>query len=348
MKNKCRFSFLMMLLFFSADYISAQSLGGNQHPSSNMKVRYVDIDSMRMSDPFILADPKTKTYYMTGSGGNMWKSNDLKIWQGPFNIVQIDTSSWMGKRPLIWAAELHSFMGYYYYYFATFTNSAIIVEQIPGRYNIPRRASHVLISNSPDGPYKPISSNNYTPEVQSTLDGTLWVEDGAPYLVYCREWLQTINGTIDAVRLSADLSKPVGTPFTLFKASDGPWSHEMTSIGELTYGKSLPGQVTDGPFLFKTQSGKLGMLWSSWGDKKYAQGVAYSASGKLNGPWIHEKIALNSDNSGHGMMFHTFNGILVMCLHTQNSGKNDNYRKPKLLVVDDSGDKIKILGRFNP
>jgi len=37
-----------------------------------------------MSDPFILADRAMRTYYMTGSGGFMWKSKDLQMWEGLF------------------------------------------------------------------------------------------------------------------------------------------------------------------------------------------------------------------------------------------------------------------------
>src|SRR5437868_4359560 len=36
------------------------------------------LDDLSMSDPFIYADEKTKTYYLTGSGGRLYKSPDLK------------------------------------------------------------------------------------------------------------------------------------------------------------------------------------------------------------------------------------------------------------------------------
>jgi hypothetical protein len=278
----------------------------------------------------------------------MWKSKDLRMWEGPYNIIEIDTTSWMGRRPSVWAAELHYYNGRYYY-FATFTNSRIIVDTVPGRYNVQRRASHVLVADKVDGPYRPMKKNFYTPPDQSTLDGTLWVENGVPYLIYCHEWMQTVDGTMDVVQLSPDLSETVGKPFTLFRGSDGPWVREMNSIGEITFGMKLPGWVTDGPFLFTTQTGKLGMLWSSWGSHKYAQGVAYSSSGKLKGPWIQEKEPLNPMNAGHGMMFRTFEGKLLMSLHYSSLDPDKRgSRKPMLLEVDDSGDKIKIIGPYHP
>ena len=33
-----------------------------------------------MSDPFIFPDEASKTYYLTGSGGRMYTSKDLKTW----------------------------------------------------------------------------------------------------------------------------------------------------------------------------------------------------------------------------------------------------------------------------
>jgi len=42
------------------------------------------LDQLSMSDPYILADDATKTYYLTSSGGCIYKSTDLKNWTGPF------------------------------------------------------------------------------------------------------------------------------------------------------------------------------------------------------------------------------------------------------------------------
>jgi len=71
----------------------------------------IPLDSILLSDPAILADQNTKMYYMTGTGGRMWKSKDLKFWSGPFNATKIDPNSWMGPQPQIWAAELHAYKG---------------------------------------------------------------------------------------------------------------------------------------------------------------------------------------------------------------------------------------------
>ena len=84
------------------------------------------------------------------------------------------------------------------------------------------------------------------------------------------------------------------------------------------------------------------MLWSSWGEQRYAQGVAYSTSGSIKGPWVQEKEALKGDNAGHGMLFSTFEGKRLLIIHHA-EGKGP--RKPEIWDVDDSGDKLVLKGR---
>ncbi len=299
----------------------------------------VPLDSIRLSDPFILADSQTATYYMTGTGGLLWKSTDLEKWTGPFRVIQHDPQSWMGPQPMVWAAELHAYNGKYYN-FATFTNRDVKIDTVKGNV-IERRASHVLVSDRPDGPYKPMADATYLPADMPTLDGTFWVdEDGKPYMVYCHEWLQNWNGTMEKIELKPDLSGSVGEGEILFRASDSPWSKERDAEGNI-----VPNKVTDGPFLFRTQTGKLGMLWTSWVFDVYTQGVAYSQSGTLDGPWIQEKEPITPPDYGHGMLFRTFDGKLLMAVHSHRADENGRYiRIPKLFEVDDSGEKLVVLG----
>ncbi|NII26480.1 family 43 glycosylhydrolase [Pseudoflavitalea sp. X16] len=299
----------------------------------------VPLDSIRLSDPFILADKNTSTYYMTGTGGLLWKSKDLKKWTGPFPITRTDPASWMGPRPMIWAAELHYYKGKYYY-FATFTNRDVKIDTVKGNV-IERRACHVLVSDQPDGPYVPMKDPVYLPANKPTLDGTLWVDkDGKPYMVYCYEWLQNWDGTIEKIELKPDLSGSIGEGKLLFKASESPWSKERDEKGNI-----IPNKVTDGPWLFRTQTGKLGMLWTSWVFNVYTQGVAYSQSGALDGPWIQEKEPVTPPDYGHGMLFRTFEGKLLLSVHSHQEGKDGRtIRIPHLFEVDDTSDKI-IVGK---
>jgi hypothetical protein len=41
--------------------------------------------------------------------------------------------------------------------------------------------------------------------------------------------------------LSKDLTRRTAEPTTIFRASEAPWSKEMNSIGEATFGLKMPG-----------------------------------------------------------------------------------------------------------
>lgn len=143
------------------------------------------------------------------------ESKDLARWEGPYRVAETDPDSWMGSKPEIWAAELHEYNGKYYY-FATFTNNAIKIDTVKGNV-IPRRASHILVSDKPEGPYKPMKDPTYLPENMPTLDGTFWVDsNGKPYMIYCHEWLQNWNGTMEKLELKPDLSGSIGKGKILF------------------------------------------------------------------------------------------------------------------------------------
>lgn len=300
----------------------------------------IPLDSIRLSDPCILADKATNMYYMTGTGGRLWKSHDLARWEGPYFVAMTDSSSWMGPHPQIWAAELHQYNGKYYY-FATFTNNAVKIDTVAGNI-IPRRASHVLVSDTPQGPYLPMADPTYLPDDMPTLDGTFWVDtDGKPYMVYCGEWLQNLNGTMEKIELKADLSGSIGEGKVLFRASDSPWSREKID------GKDVPNRVTDGPWLFRTGTGRLGMIWTSWIYNVYTQGVAYSTSGTLDGPWVQEPEPITPPNFGHGMLFQDLSGQWLMSVHNHRD-VGHYIRIPHLFKVDLSGDKLVVGERYIP
>ena len=129
----------------------------------------------------------------------------------------------------------------------------------------------------------------------------------------------------------------------MFFAYDSPWSKEKEENGRV-----VPNKVTDGPYLFKTQTGILGMIWTSWVFSDYVQGVAYSQSGSLNGPWIQEQDPITPPNFGHGMLFRTFDGKLLMSVHSHKDINGRYVRIPHLFEVDDSGDKIVVKGEYHP
>ena len=329
----------MWIGFVACFFWSMSHAQGNHQ----LKLReHVPLDSIVLSDPFIMADHKTNMYYMTGTGGRLWKSKDMKFWDGPYDIVKTDPNSWMGPNPMIWAAEIHPYKNKYYY-FATFTNRAVIIDSVKGN-KIERRASHILVSDNPGGPYVPMKDSIYLPADKPTLDGTFWVDkDGKPYMIYCYEWLQNWNGTIEKIELKPDLSGSIGADKVLFRASDSPWSREKDENGN-----DKPNKVTDGPYLFQTKTGRLGMIWTSWIYDVYTQGVAYSESGTLDGPWIQEKEPITPPNFGHGMLFKTLDGKLLMSIHSHKTVNGRTVRVPHLFEADLSGDKLVVEKIYEP
>jgi len=305
----------------------------------------VPFDSLSMSDPFIFPDKETKTYYLTGSGGRLYKSKDLKTWESVPGPITDLSGTWM-QGLFVAAPEIFK-IGDKYYYAGTYSDHSNLIENVPRRYNVPTNQTQLLVSDKVEGSYTPLVKEQdfcLGPKDWDIIDGTLYEEDGTWYMVIVHEWTQLIDGTMAYMPLSDDLTHRTAEPTTIFRASEAAWSKEMNSIGEATFGLKMPGWVTDGPQMFRTKTGKLGMLWSSWGENRYAQGVAYSESGSIKGPWVQEEKAFKGDNSGHGMLFTTFKGKLLFIIH-HDAGTG---RKPQLYEVDDSGDKLVLGQRYNP
>jgi hypothetical protein len=140
------------------------------------------IDSLNMSDPYILADDATKTYYLTSSGGCIYTSKDLKNWTGPYPAYDV-RGTWMEGINFVAAAEIHKVNGKYYYA-ATFGDRKELVDVIPRRYNVYRHQTMILRSDKPEGPYKhfnPDPNYDYLPHSWDIIDGTIWYEDGRWY-----------------------------------------------------------------------------------------------------------------------------------------------------------------------
>ena len=291
-----------------------------------------------LSDPAVLADPVSNTYYMTGTGGDIFKSANLEVWTKLDWALNTSDIAWVGVNHTgpnpgqIWAPELYYKDGAYYNV-VTFTNPNAKTEGT----NYSRRSIHILKSDRPEGPFKKIQGGDelYLPASKMAIDGTIWEEDGHLYLVYCYEWVQAGDGAIEFIELKSDLSGTIGSSTHICKASDGrAWNTDA---------------VTDGPFLFRTQTGRLGMIWTCWRSGIYVQGVAYSDNGKLNGKWSHSKCPITPDNHGHGMLFRTFDGQLLMSIHSNRNIDLANQhfeRHPELFVMDDSGDEMRAVMQY--
>ena len=297
-------------------------------PSSAQELR----SDIGLSDPFIMADARSQQYYMTGTGGGLWKSSDLEVWTYLGFPLQFNEAAWMGASPQVWASEIHCIDGKYYN-FSTLTNGNITIDS-DGH---PRRAVHIMSSTLPEGKYTLISGGDatYVPAEKTTLDASYFEDtDGKRYLIYCHEWIQNGNGTIEYIELKPDMKGTVGEGVVMTRAHDATWNTSP---------------VTDGPYLFRTQTGRLGMIWTSWHGGRYVQGVAYSSTGLLAGPWKHEPLPITPDNYGHGMLFHTFDGQLLMSIHSHRTIDESRQiweRHPALFVMDDSGDRLRTVMEY--
>lgn len=317
--------------------LACASLAGAQAQSPQRErgqtSQTLDLSQIRMRDPCILPDPVSKTYIMVGAGARAsvraYFSKDLKRWSGPTTIFTTPRGIWGDIQPIgIWAPEMHYYKGKYYL-FLTFNTR----DKLPGEAKPERvvRGSTTLVADAPTGPFKPFLNHSTPPADLMTLDGTLWVEDGKPYMVYAHEWVQIANGAIEAIALKDDLSDAIGKPVRLFQAASAPWSH--TDKGH---------NVTDGPFLYKSKSGKLFMVWASYGDGGYNEGLAISDSGRLSGPWRHQAEPLYNRDGGHAMLFTTFEGKLMMVLHAPNR----RTERPRIFEMEDAGETLKIVREF--
>jgi len=326
------------LLSLAALFVSAYSLlpGGEPIAAADLRVR----------DPFILPDHAARTYYLYRQiangrrdttegvrGVEVFQSKDLRTWTGPQTVFAQPPDFWADAE--VWAPEVHAYRGKYYL-FVTFTaNRPLPGASAAGAPPMRPRGTQILVADNPIGPFQPFANQAHTPADWMSLDGTLWVEDGVPWMIFCHEWHQITDGTMDLVQLAPDLSAPVGAPRMLFPATAAPWVKSMKeSIG------GRDGYVTDGPFLYRTKAGRLLMIWSSFGTQRYAIGLAESTSGKVAGPWVQHPEPLFKADGGHGMIFTTFEGQLTLCFHQPNSRPLE---RMQFFALKDIGHTLQLL-----
>ena len=300
---------------------------------------------IHIRDPFVFADRKTATYYLyaqaenrSGSGYQgveVYASTNLADWTQPQPVLTLPKEL---NVAMVWAPEMHAYQGAYYLFVTlTFHTTVTDTKPVTDRDWPPmlRRGTWVFRADRPTGPFKPLKNNSFTPPAWMALDGTLCVDDGKPYLVFCHEWVQLIDGTVDAVPLHADLSDAAGEPVRLFKASDAP--------GAKTGAKE--GKDTDGPFLYRSpKSNALFMIWSTFiPGKEYSVLLTRSESGHVTGPW-KKHTPLYTTNGGHGMIFADFGGRLQLALHQPNTGPQERLH---LLELTDDGEALKLKDADN-
>ncbi len=262
-------------------------------------------DEINIRDPFVLTGDGT--YYLYGTRGpscwgpadgfDVYTGKDLASWEGPFPCFVNDGTFWADRN--YWAPEVHCVNGAFYM-FASFKSDSR------------RRGTAILRALSPLGPFEPWSEGPVTPEDWECLDGTFYASpDGTPYMVFCHEWVQAGDGEVLAMPLTENLKAAAGEPRLLFRASDAAWSKEME------HSSGLRGRVTDGPFLWRDEEGRLLCLWSSFSEDGYTQGLAESDNGEITGNF-RQLPPLFREDGGHGMLFRDKEGHTVLTLHRPN------------------------------
>ena len=292
----------------------------------------VSRESFRIRDPFVLADGGKYWLYASvpeaeGRGVSVRTGEDLENWSEPRTVMTVPTNV---ACTAVWAPEVHKYGGAYWM-FVTLTERKgtrpikPMAEGVEAAHLEPR-GTWVFKAVRPDGPFEPVKVEPVTPAGAMALDGTLYVEDGIPCMVYCHEWCQLGNGTMEYAPLKPGFAALASEPVRLFDAKS-----------------AFPGAgyVTDGPYLYKSEKGgRLYMVWSNFieGSGNYSVLVRSSPSGRLAGPWTKDEILYDGDG-GHAMIFRTIEGRLMLTLHQPNVAPNERMR---LYELEDDGSHLRL------
>lgn len=288
------FSVLLSIILMGSCIISSAYAAEAEYPRKR--------EDIGIRDPCILVS--NGKYYMYGTGVvwpgyGCYVSEDLENWSGPHRVFSFPEGHTADGD--YWAPECVEYKGNFYL-FATYHDSVLN-----------HRGTAVFRSTSPLGPFEQISNGFATPDDWDSIDGTLYVDkDGQPWMVFVHEWTSTDDGIgrMCVAKMSDDLSALISQPQEIFRADDGKCGMDR--------------QVTDGPYIYTCRDGKLIMLWSNIADNGYAVGMA--ECDRIDGEWkqqprllFHRDISGTDYDGGHGMLFTTNEGKLMLSVHSPNS-----------------------------
>lgn len=301
------------------------------------KTEKVDTDPVKLylredlfvRDPWILVDDGTYYLYGTRSFGyfDVFSSKDLEIWEEHEPCFDPPDDFWANAAvdsdlpnamPAYWAPEVYKYTyrgETAYYMIASFTKDTETMNQ---------QACAILKADSPLGPFEIWSEdpNGYRGTVtmadHSCIDGTLYFENGIPYMIYVHQWpCQCRNfagiGTMCYVQLSPDLKTTVGEATEWFAASD------LVSASDAANGAHVP-VVTDGPTVYVAANGEKYLLWATAWNGAYKQIATKFTSVTAPIDILNDSDILYGTDGGHGMIFTDLNGKETFILHAPNSG----------------------------
>lgn len=288
-------------------------------------------DDGLVRDPYVLVYENKYYLYGTclsnGKGYGCVVSENLEDWSYPVQVYTPAEDS--DEIADFWAPECHYYNGSFYL-FATYRSK-----------ETDKRGTAIFKASSPLGPFEMITDGHATPKGRDCIDGTLYIDgEGQPWMVYVNEWTSSPDevGEMAAAKLSDDLSCFISEPIVLFRAKEHLWT---------------TGSVTDGPCLYRTENGRLIMLWSNISKSGgYAVGMAVSDNGEIDGNWIHypeafyEKGSSFEYDGGHPMIFRTLDGELMLSIHSPNGETNGVHETVRFLPLEDTGDMLVIKDKY--
>ena len=334
--KKITFTYLFLLLLFASCGQGGKEQGvqaGDAVAHVNATLQSVAIDTMDVANPFIIYDKASNLYYMTGDGGQMWRSTDMSVWEGPFDVLSHSSEAWMGKAPLVTAPEIHLY-NKRYYYMATFSRPDIKISSFDGE-GVSRTSCEIFVSDNVAGPYKHVTSGEpLLNPAELSLHPTFCTDyNNVGYMIYTHGFEQNGNATVQIVRLGDNFDYRVGEPFVMFRASQNSWS---------TDSQGLASRFMEAPFYFETLGGRLGVLFTAVEGGEKVIGVAYTQDDAvgLNGPWHIEPKPLLSGGVSGATLFTDYDGRQLMLYSKDTLVNGKNKSLPRLMRVDTQFDKL--------
>lgn len=290
-----------------------------------LPARNVDVDTMELPNPFVVYDRKSNMYYMTGDGGYMWTSRNLRMWNGPYVVIKSDSSAWLCKGHAVMAPEIHKYNDRYYY-MASF-------KDIAGN----RSSCAVLVADRLTGPYIPVNKEEMLLADEEIAGHPTFCADelNAGYMIYSDS--KESGGELKIIRFTDSLGERMGEAYAMFSGADNAL--------DVVKGE----KPVEAPFLFVTDTGMPGLLFTAYDGDESVVAVAYTINEMghwLNGPWIAEPQPLLRGNVGGASLFTDYDGTLVMALHKDTVISGKNMRVPRFVKMDSQFDKLKKIGYY--